>query len=192
MNHEMNTSNDGVSPITSSDTMAGMSMSTIFSTQTRITLFFTGWTTASTAAYVATIFFLFLLAFFNRFLGALKFQVERARWEKNVDRNTLSLPPSRSHTRVFVKAKLSPRPTYLARDGESEWDPLAPHIHREATDGPNCGSSEDYLKEQDRVSKSSPLLLIFGSWKPSGPWQIKMDGLRAMMEFTRAFIGYIL
>lgn len=29
-------------------------------------------------------------------------------------------------------------------------------------------------------------------WVPSAPWSIKEDGIRALLEFIRALIGYVL
>jgi len=31
-----------------------------------------------------------------------------------------------------------------------------------------------------------------GFWRPSAPWSVSRDGIRAVLEFVRALIGYIL
>ncbi|KIM98427.1 hypothetical protein OIDMADRAFT_20079 [Oidiodendron maius Zn] len=172
-------------PAASFDKMAGMSMSTAFSTGTRVTLFFTEWTTTTIAAYVATIICLFFLTLLNRFLGALKFQTERAWLDQTQKRNTLLLPPGGRNTRPFFKAKSSPIPPYMIRENDSECDPLTVQMNGESA---NVWSP----KEQGPVSRRMTLRWMLGDWQPSGRWNIKKDGLRAILEFTRAFIGYIL
>lgn len=185
MDHGMNASHDS----TSSDTMAGMSMSTIFSTSTHITLFFTGWTTTTIAAYIMTIIFLFILALFNRFIGALKHQIESVWSGEHQESKPLPLPPKTRLARHFFKAKTSPLPLSLAREGDYEWDPLTSQSHTEHMDT----SSADMEEKVGRFSLSFSLTRKpFQWWKPSKPWNWKVDGVRAIMEFTRAFIGYIL
>ena len=166
--------------------MGGMSMSTIFSTNTHVTLFFVGWTTTTVTSYIATIICLFLLAVFNRFLGAVKFQTERA-WLDQA-RKTNMLPPLRitRDNRLFFKAKLSPVPNSMARDDDLESDPLT-----SPTDG-ELGDEWSTPKEQKSWRQRMSFRGILGDWQPSARWSVKKDGLRAIMEFTRAFIGYIL
>jgi hypothetical protein len=166
----------------------GMSMSTIFSTNTRVTLFFTEWTTTTIAGYLATIACLFFLTLLNRFLSALRFQTERAWLAQAQDTGFSSLAPGSSNGRRGVHAKASPVPPYLRRDDDSECDPLnAPN------DGEPEGSWAAAGKEQDTKRRYRlSLSRIFGAWQPSGLWSFQKDGTRALMEFTRAFIGYIL
>lgn len=104
--------------------MGGMGMSSVFSTNLRVTLFFTEWTTTTVAAYIATIIFLFCLTLFNRFLGALRFQAERAWSSQTRSRNLLSTPPIGRNRRALFKAKASPIPTYILRQSNPEGDPL--------------------------------------------------------------------
>ena len=172
-------------PATSVGKMTGMSMSTIFSTDTRVTLFFTEWTTTTIAAYVATIICLFFLTLLNRFLGALKFQTERAWLDQAQKRNTLLLPPGGRNGRTFFKAKSSPIPPYMIKENDPECDPLTSQTNGESAD---AWSSN----EKDPATRRLSLRWMFGYWQPSGRWNIKKDGLRAIMEFARAFIGYIL
>lgn len=163
--------------------MGGMSMSTIFNTNTHVTLFFTGWTTTTVASYIGTIICLFLLTVFNRFLGAVKFQTEQAWLEQTRKMNIL--PPMRN-SRLFVKAKLSPVPTSMARDNDLECDPLT-----SLTDG-ELSNKWPISKVQNQWYQCMSLRRIFGDWQPSARWSVKKDVLRAVMEFSRAFIGYIL
>ncbi|OBT80092.1 hypothetical protein VF21_01072 [Pseudogymnoascus sp. 05NY08] len=169
--------------------MGGMSMSTIFSTGTHITLFFVGWTTTTIASYIATIICLFLLAIFNRFLGAVKFQTERA-WLEQA-RKTNMLPPLQTvrNSRLLFKAKLSPLPTSMGRDNDLECDPLTSRTDGELGDEWSAPKAQ---KAQSSWRECLSFRRILGDWQPSARWSVKKDGLRAVMEFTRAFIGYIL
>lgn len=185
MNHDAMASPE---PPAMSDKMetGGMGMLTIFSTNTYVTLFFIGWTTTTVASYIATIIGLFLLAVLNRFLGAVKFQTERAWLEQAQKRNIL--PPLRTgrNSRLFFKAKLSPVPASMARGDDLECDPLT-----SPTDG-ELGDEWSTPKEQNSWRQCVSFPRILGDWQPSARWSVKKDGLRAVMEFTRAFIGYIL
>lgn len=166
--------------------MGGMTMSTIFSTGTHVTLFFKGWTTTTVSSYIATIITIFLLAVLNRFLGAVKFQAERA-WLEQA-RQTNMLPPLRTvrHSRLLFKAKLSPLPTSMTRDDDLECDPLT-----SPTDG-ELGDEWCTPKEQNSRRYCVSFRRILGDWQPSARWSVKKDVLRSVMEFIRAFIGYIL
>ncbi|KFX90919.1 hypothetical protein V490_06180 [Pseudogymnoascus sp. VKM F-3557] len=166
--------------------MGGMSMSTIFNTNTHVTLFFIGWSTTTVASYIATIICLFLLTIFNRFLAAVKFQTERAWLEQAQTRNIL--PPLRSvrNGRLFFKAKLSPVPTSMIQDNDLECDPLT-----SPTDG-ELDEEWSIPKVQKPWYRRLSLRRIFGNWQPSTRWSVKKDGLRAVLELIRAFIGYIL
>jgi hypothetical protein len=185
MNHDSMAS---PKPPAMSDKMetGGMSMSTILSTGTHVTLFFKGWTTTTVASYIATIICLFFLAILNRLLGAVKFQTERA-WLEQARKGNM-LPPLRTvrNSRLLFKAKLSPLPTSIARDDDLECDPLT-----SPTDG-ELGDEWSTPKEQNSWRECESFRRILGDWQPSARWSVKKDGLRAVMEFTRAFIGYIL
>ncbi|KFY08810.1 hypothetical protein V492_05888 [Pseudogymnoascus sp. VKM F-4246] len=167
--------------------MGGMSMSTIFNTDTHVTLFFMGWTTTTVASYIATIICLFLLTVFNRFLGAVKFQTERAWLELEPARKMNILPPLSSvrNSRRFFKAKLSPIPTSMNRDNDLECDSLT-----SPTDG-ELGDEWSASKTQNSWYQCMSLPRIFGDWQPSSRWSVKKDGLRAVLEFSRAFIGML-
>ena len=162
-----------------------MDMSSTFSTGTRVTLWFPGWTTTTTATYVLTIFFLFLLGIFNRFLGALKSQLER-RWK--AQRGARDSPTHaagvekliehgvRRHTRQWSRA-LRPQPARLEEQDGQEIEPLRP-------------APQPYQAEEQDVQPEPHATR--GFWVANAPWSLKPDGIRAVLEFTRALIGYVL
>lgn len=189
MNMEMPTASASISSVPT-DYMSSMdsmsSMASTFSINTRVTLWFTEWTTTTPAAYVFTIFFLFSLGLLNRFLGALKSQLER-RWKESPqleDKSRHGNPrsdqqqPSTSariqgHVRSWSR-RLRPDPLRLDED-EQETEPLspAPPMPRpEADEKPAPGKRKLFV--------------------PSGAWSLKKDSIRALLEFIRALIGYIL
>lgn len=158
-----------------------MNMPAVFSTSTQITVLFTGWTTSTATQYIFTLVFLFLLAIFNRFLGALKFQVEQA-WAHNVSTpRTVNLVPI--HRRSIQKAKFSPLPAYMRLNRDD--DPEISSMSIDDSDKNTTG----LLKKGSR--KCVSLKRLF-SWKASGYWSLRKDGLRALIESVRALIGYLL
>lgn len=161
---------------TSMDSMSGMAST--FSINTRVTLFFTEWTTTTPATYVLTIFFLFFLGMLNRFLGAVKSQLEM-RWKAtptDEDRIRATVTGTghagvpRGHFRKWSQALGSP---HLAADHAEEIEPLSPAPI----------PTDDEKRPSNRHKRF---------WVPSAPWSIKKDGVRAFLEFIRALIGYIL
>ncbi|KAF1955924.1 hypothetical protein CC80DRAFT_414608 [Byssothecium circinans] len=140
-------------PASSAAPMPGMVNA--FSADTRVTLWFTQWVTKTPTAYAFTLIFLFALGMFNRFLSALKSQLER-RWDKVTDRG---------HTN-----------TSLHHDAQEELEPLSPMTRTE---------HEVAIEKVDKRRRRR-------FWVPNAPWSAKRDGVRAMFEFTRAVIGYIL
>ena len=164
-------------PMTSMGTMNAMSgMASTFSVNTRVTLFFTEWTTTTPTTYVLTIFFLFFLGMLNRFLGALKSQLER-RWKDqhpiapHLEASTKSDGALRGHVRKWSRALGSQN---LAPRDEEEIEPLSPAPLP-------MNEMEKHATKQGKQF-----------WIPSVPWSIKSDGIRALLEFIRALIGYIL
>ncbi|CAG8390098.1 unnamed protein product [Penicillium salamii] len=145
---------------TSSHSME-MRMPFIFSTDTKITIFFPGWTTSSTTQYILTLVFLFILAILNRFLGAFRFQLEQA-WSHR-----------ESHLRKVEVAAPGNRPTKSKRNALPVYTQVS-----ESDDSVSTG------REDSRRG--------FYAWKSSGPWGLRKDGTRALLEFGRAFIGYVL
>jgi hypothetical protein len=189
-----------------------MTMSSTFTTSTTMTLFFSSWTTSSPFTYTATLLFLFLLAFLNRFLAALRFQLESA--DARLSEQFTSIPiiaPPKSRRRGLgvriPKARLSPLPVYMRVDNDRDKDRdceeaidseeevrLAHHV-------PPLGESEEekFGTQSTPTSRSliwSRVRSVFSelipSWNASAPWSMRQDGSRAMLEGVRAFIGYIL
>ncbi|KAL3448152.1 Ctr copper transporter [Aspergillus insuetus] len=188
-------------------------MSSTFTTSTTMTIFFSSWTTTSPFTYTATLIFLFLLAFLNRFLTALRFQLESADARSSEQSTSIPIlaPPKsrrRGHGVRIPKARLSPLPVYMRVDNDRDRDRdceeaidsqeevrLALHV-------PPLDESE---QEKFRAGSPTPTLRILiwsrvrsvfsaliPSWKASAPWSLRQDGSRAMLEGVRAFIGYIL
>lgn len=162
--------------VASMDSMSGMAST--FSVNTRVTLFFTEWTTNTPATYVLTIFFLFFLGIFNRFLGALKSQLER-RWREKQAKKTDVIADGavkgaserlRGHKRKWSLALRQPN---LTPNDEEEIEPLSPMP-------PLVNKEIEQHSSRKRF------------WTPSAPWNIKHDGTRSLLEFIRALIGYIL
>ncbi|KAF2866392.1 Ctr copper transporter family-domain-containing protein [Massariosphaeria phaeospora] len=159
-------------------------MSSTFSINTHVTLFFTDWTTTTPAAYAFTILFLFCLGLLNRFLGALKTQLERRWGEPQVrapppplrEKSVTSHAHTRGHSRSWSR-RLRPEPPLRLEDEEQETVPLSPAP---------VESEMLALAEPDRGAGKR------GFWIPSGPWGIRRDGARALLEFSRALIGYVL
>ncbi|KAJ5373092.1 Retrieval of early ER protein Rer1 [Penicillium concentricum] len=167
-------------------TTMDMAMPAVFSTSTQITILFTGWTTSTTTQYVFTLVFLFLLAIFNRFLGALKFQLEKS-WSQHpsTPQTLLLAPVNRRHN--IRKAKLSPLPDYIRvheNDPEEESLPIS-------NNDTETRSTSGNLKRDDPRNRTS-LKCLLPSWKASGTWSLRKDGTRGLLECVRALIGYFL
>ncbi|KAJ5502483.1 hypothetical protein N7463_005357 [Penicillium fimorum] len=165
--------------------MMDMDMPAVFSTSTQITVLFTGWTTSTTTQYVFTLIFLFLLAIFNRFLGALKFQLEKS-WSQHpsTPQALLLAPVNRRNIR---KAKLSPLPDYIRVHGNDlEEESLA------VLNNDNETRSTSRNLKRDGFCNRTSLECLLPSWKASGTWSLPKDGTRALLECVRALIGYFL
>lgn len=166
--------------------MSGMMAST-FSSNTRVTLFFTAWETSTPVAYVVTLFFLFLLGILNRFLGAFKYQLEQ-RWRDEQEREFEDFVAH--HKRHVHDEEKSTMSMYTQR---KKWNrtvqPIPPRLDEENTEtqplspppegqGLHGGAKGERGKQR--------------SWRPSGPLSVKRDGTRGLLEFVRALIGYFL
>lgn len=163
-------------------------MPSVFSASTEITILFTGWTTSTTTQYVFTLTFLFILAIFNRFLGALKFQLEKS-WSQNTSSpQTILLAPVNPRRNV-QKAKLSPLPDYMRVHGDEDDDEETLPISN--NDNETRNASISHLKE-DGLRNMTSLKRLLPSWKTSGTWSFRKDGTRALLECARALIGYFL
>ncbi|KAJ5402407.1 uncharacterized protein N7487_008303 [Penicillium crustosum] len=165
-----------------------MNMPSVFSASTEITILFTGWTTSTTTQYIFTLTFLFVLAIFNRFLGALKFQLEKS-WSRNTSSSqTLLLAPVNPRRNVR-KAKLSPLPDYMRVYGdEDDGEETLPISNN---DNETRNASMGHPKE-DSLQNRTSLKHLLPSWKASGRWSFRKDGTRALLECARALIGYFL
>ncbi|CDM27526.1 hypothetical protein DTO006G1_7698 [Penicillium roqueforti] len=166
----------------------GMNMPAVFSTSTEITILFTGWTTSTTTQYVFTLTFLFLLAIFNRSLGALKFQLEKS-WSQHTSPPPTLLLASVNPRKGVRKAKLSPLPNYM-RVHEDE-DPDEENLPVSNNDNETQSTSMEYLIKDSPRNRFS-LKRLVPSWKASGTWSLWKDGTRALLECARALIGYFL
>ncbi|CAG8890740.1 unnamed protein product [Penicillium egyptiacum] len=164
-----------------------MNMPAVFSASTEITILFTGWTTSTTTQYVFTLAFLFLLAIFNRFLGALKFQLEKSWSHHAASPPTLLLAPVNPRQRIR-KAKLSPLPDYMRIHGDEDPDEETLPV---STNDETQRMSMRHLKRDGPRNKTS-LQCMLPSWKASGMWSLRKDGTRALLECVRALIGYLL
>lgn len=168
----------------SSAAMSDMSgMPSTFSSSTRVTLWFATWTTTTPATYFLAIAFLFFLGILNRFLGALKGQLDR-KWQKQ-HASTAAFAASgekpsssgiRNHTRQWNRA-LRPQPVRLEEPDGQEAQPLSPAIQTHHA---------EYETDANPAAKTRTF------WVANAPWSIKQDGISAALEFVRALIGYIL
>ncbi|KAL4948769.1 Ctr copper transporter [Aspergillus filifer] len=163
-----------------------------FDSSIKVTLFFESWTTASVWAYLLALFLLFTLAFFNRFLDALRFQLEHS--AQSTDHITVLVPPKRKHV---SKARLSPHPRYIQIDD----DEIESETRRQ--DESDHGSINDERgrlvpearRKQISTVYSYPLRRLSShlpTWTPNAPWDWRRDGSRALLEGVRALIAYIL
>ncbi|QQK44558.1 Protein RER1 [Penicillium digitatum] len=165
-----------------------MNMPLGFSTSTQITILFRGWTTTTVTQYIFTLAFLFLLAIFNRFLGALKFQLEQS-WSQHVaSPPALLLAPVNSRHGIR-KAKLSPLPDYIRVHGDENLEEETLLVLQKDNDTQSM--SARHLKG-DSPRKRTSLKRLLPSWKASGTWSLRKDGTRAVLECVRALIGYFL
>lgn len=163
-------------PATSSSTampsIGAMSgMSTTFSINTRVTLWFTDWTTDTAAAYAFTLIFLFVLGIFNRFLGAIRSQLER-RWEERVE--VVSSEGKSSYRKRHVRQQ--PSRAKREEDAQEELQPLSP--------APEAIGAQVEEKPSRHTAR--------GFWVANAGWSARRDSIRALLEFIRAVIGYIL
>ena len=185
----MDQSSVSYSSATTMPTAASMSgmMASTFSSNTRVTLFFTAWKTSTPIAYVITLFFLFLLGILNRFLGAYKYQLEQ-QWRDEQEREFEDFvahhkkhihDEERSTTSIHTQRKkwnrtVQPTPPRLDEEN-TETQPLSPLPEGQRLHG---GAKERRGKQR--------------LWRPSAPLSVKRDGIRALLEFVRALIGYFL
>jgi hypothetical protein len=135
---------------------------------------------------VLTIFFLFFLGIFNRFLSAFKSQLE-IKWKTQHEAKSalLSIPNAekldrgvRGHARQWSRT-LRQQPLELDDKERQEIEPLSP------AEPQLLAAEETGISRDSDTSRKS-------FWIAQAPWSIKKDGTSAALEFVRALIGYIL
>jgi hypothetical protein len=157
-----------------------------FSTSTRVTLFFSDWTTDTPAKYFGTLIFLFVVTLLNRFLGAWRSQLGH-KWANDAVDARRKVEQRREYKRALNRAKLERPSSEICCDGEgddpsSERAPLSPYplgIDMEAGEKKSSGPPK--------------WMAVFGGrWRAGNPWRISIDVPRALLEGIRALIGYLL
>ncbi|RAL10128.1 putative copper transporter crmD [Aspergillus homomorphus CBS 101889] len=142
-----------------------MAMSAIFRGGTQITLFASAFSTTSPGAYLAALIALFLLAWFNRFLTALRYQIDATQIPGSV---ASSLP-------------------LQSFSGLEEWDDGA----NSAPSADLIPGHEKAYASNDRLLLRR-LACPFPTWVASRPWRWQTDGLNTLLEGIRALTGYLL
>jgi hypothetical protein len=136
--------------------------------------------------YSLAVIVLFSLGMLNRFLGALKSQLEKKWQDQRKLGNDIVHSASvvkesfsnnrRGHTRQWSRA-IRPQPVRLEEPEGQETEPLSPApLPREAEVG--VGAKQ--------TSNSGRFCVA------SAPWSLKEDGISAVLEFFRALIAYFL
>jgi hypothetical protein len=172
------------------NTNMNMNMASTFSASTKVTVLFTGWTTSTPTQYILTLLLLFLLAILNRFLGALKFQLDQSWTQHNPVPPALKLTAIRSR-RDIHKAKLSPLPNYMRIHGGENED-IEETLPVAYDDDDGMGRSTAHLLERGTPQRKWSCGFRLPSWRASGKWSLQKDGVRGLLEFARALIGYLL
>ncbi|KAL4964015.1 copper transporter family protein [Aspergillus stella-maris] len=167
-----------------------MAMPMTFTSSTTVTLFFEKWTTTYIWTYLLTLLLLSILAFLNRFLAALRFQIEHR--PQASDHVAVLAPP---RTRIS-KARLSPLPRYIQIDNDeidAETWRQGESCHGSTNDEEGRLDPQDTRKRNFKVySYLRRLVSLLPKWTPNAPRNWRHDGSRALLEGVRAFIGYIL
>jgi len=136
--------------------------------------------------YVLAIFLLFFLGVLNRFLGALKSQLEK-RW--NTQHRTETAFTLR------VRAKKTVDSSIISHTRKWSHVLRAEHRKREELDKeevePLTPTSADLLEDEESGIKANSKT-SHGLWLAHAPWRIDRDGISAGLEFVRALIGYVL
>lgn len=193
-------SSASVSPLTQAmDTSSHdmPAMSSVFSTETKVTIFFTEWTTNSPASYAATVISFFLIAIFNRFLGALKVQLDRYWSNEESQGRSLQSPAEEipNRKRWSWKKVIHSNLADLDKD-DDEKEPLSPTLNGGGghIGHGDVGFNTEVISREDSSTRSipRPRRRTPRFWKASGPWRWQEDGPRALLESARAMIGYLL
>jgi hypothetical protein len=173
---------DHISNSIARNTISNMHMQTTFNMDYRVTILFSGWKTTTISQYILTLLFLFLLAILNRFLGVLRFQLRKSRYNRfsNLVPSPIEASPYREH--YVHKAKASPLPQYAPLADEEDLTPKPLPLQSDRND-------EIDRNKEHRFARSYH---YFTSWETLQPWRLSQDGLGAVLELTRALVGYVL
>lgn len=168
----------------------GMAMPAFFTTGTHITLLFNSWRTASLTSYLLALLLLFVLAFFNRFLGVLKFQLD-AGIQTLVPDVPIIAPPPASRYPSIPKDHMSPLPRYVknhnAHDDSDHFPPPFSHTHSSEWNDLISGRSVKPQGSNTRFARMLSGLLISRE-----SWTWRRRSLHSLLEGARALIGYTL
>ncbi|BCR92134.1 putative copper transporter crmD [Aspergillus chevalieri] len=168
----------------------GMAMPAFFTTGTHITLLFNSWRTASLTSYLLALLLLFVLAFFNRFLGVLKFQLD-AEIQTLVPDVPIIAPPPASRYPSIPKDHMSPLPRYVknhnAHDDSDHFPPPFSHTHSSEWNDLISGRSVKPQGSNTRFARMLSGLLISRE-----SWTWRRRSLHSLLEGARALIGYTL
>ncbi|KAF2682264.1 hypothetical protein K458DRAFT_342713 [Lentithecium fluviatile CBS 122367] len=140
-------------------------MASTFSVNIRVTLLFTNWVTETPIQYACALIFLFILGLFNRFLAALRSQLE-SRWTEHAD-------AWGSHN--SARPRSGPR-LVGHNNATEELEPLSP-----APPGVTVDTAEKAGPHRRK-----------GIWVAYSAWSGRRDTIRAAFEFVRAVAGYVL
>ncbi|KAL5342119.1 Ctr copper transporter [Aspergillus crustosus] len=174
------------------NTTQSMTMSSVFSCSTRVTLFFSAWTTTSPTTYLLTLFVLFALAFLNCFLAVCQHQSRMSNSiPSTVNGVPILAPLQSSRSRMKIpEARLSPLPLYMQVDShegdEEEHHTIQNHEKEIIPVSDRAWHMNLWTRIADLMPPAIP------AWTPNAPWSLRSDGGRALVEGSRAFVGYIL
>lgn len=165
-----------------------MAMSMVFTASTKITLLFSWWSTTTVTSYIFTLFSLFLLVLFNRFLGILKLRLDLRRTDSTYDLPDvpkLSLPSQWTRNR-HSKDRISPLPP-----------DVEPNNNDNEIDRYGSFPSAPLLAPTSRLPAGFPEggHIAASHVKTFGPrrrWNWQQDGMGSLLEGLRALIGYAL
>ena len=167
---------------TNSGLSMAMGMTSTFSTSTRVTLFFSDWTTDTLAKYFGTLVFLFTITLFNRFLGAWRSQLGH-KWANDSAQARQQVELRRRHKRSMSRAKVEHQISDVIADEEfDETAPLSP-----------VPQGMDVEAGHGTGSSTPGWMAVFGGrWRAGNPWRFNIDCPRSLLEGLRAVIGYLL
>ncbi|EAW19859.1 uncharacterized protein NFIA_094790 [Aspergillus fischeri NRRL 181] len=158
----------------------GVKMSTSFHGGTRLNLPFYGQSTDSIAVYVLTLVVFFFLAWWNRYLVAVRDKLENKIIEARALEALGQLSLHRRRTRF--KARLSPLPRFVRINRED-------HAHAHADDEPiemlahraeRVGSHESTTNNLSPIESTALKSVSYYVW------------MRALVEILRALIAFVL